>query len=126
MSNQYIPPVISSNRTSHHPNVPLLLIKRLPFLILLVTKAADHDQTQISDRLYGKLILVFLPDNLALLAWNTNAIDEHTMVFDGGNHHSPPLLPPSSCYNIKYPWLCLRISRGGLYMPDTFYPSSRT
>ena len=45
------------------------------------------------------------------------------MVFDGGNHHNPPLLPPSTRYKLKHPWLCLRISRGDLYIPDTINPS---
>jgi len=42
----------------------------------------------------AELMIVFLPVHLALIAWNKKSIDEHTMVFDGGNHHNPPLLPP--------------------------------
>ena len=71
----------------------------------------------------AELTIVFLPVHLALIAWNTKTIDEHTMVFDGGNHHNPPLLPPSTRYKLKHPWICLRISRGDLYIPDTMNPS---
>jgi hypothetical protein len=71
----------------------------------------------------GELIIVFLPVHLALLhAWNMKSIVEHTMVFDGGNPQNPPLLPPSTRYKLKHPWLCLRISRGDLYIPDTVNP----
>ena len=58
------------------------------------SRSNAHKRVLKQRKQMAELMIVFLPVHLALIAWNKKSIDEHTMVFDGGNHYNPPLLPP--------------------------------